>query len=327
MRTWNPKWHIANRAWPGGNRAAAEPLCSAVERTDRESLAAMELDPGHLAEHVEDAAYFHVPQFLWPPEGKVYLPGWSWEGEIFGWHWHFDCQLTKFMVLELVAGVLMVVVFIPLARRVRGGRLPRGRFWNLWEAMLKLLRDEVVRPAIGEKEARRFLPFVWNVFFFVLFCNLLGLVPWAGSPTGALSVTAGLAAVAFLMVIGAGMVKHGLLGFWTGMVPPMDLPLALGIALKPMLLAIEVLGLAIRHGVLAVRLLANMFAGHLVLAVVLGFVSATASSFVILWLGVTLASVVGAAALSLLELFVAFLQAYIFAFLSALFIGMAIHQH
>jgi len=213
--------------------------------------------------------------------------------------------------------------------------VPRGRFWNFWEAIVKFMRDEVARPAIGEEDVRRFLPFVWNVFFFVLFCNLLGLVPWAGSPTGALAVTGtgalavtgALAATTLLMVIGAGMLKHGPLGFWTGMVPHMELPLILGILLKPMLLAIEVLGLVIRHSVLAVRLLANMFAGHLVLAVIVGFISATASSLLVLWLGVTLASVLGAAALSMLELFVAFLQAYIFAFLSALFIGMAIHQH
>jgi len=287
----------------------------------------MDLDPGHLAEHVKDAPYFHVPEFLWPPEGKIYLPSWSIDLNLFGWHMHYDFQLTKFMVLELVAGALMLAVFIPMARRLRGGNPPRGRFWNLWEAMVKFLRDEVTRPAIGEKDASRFLPFVWNVFFFVLFCNLLGLVPWAGSPTGALSVTAGLAAATFLTVIGAGMAKHGLLGFWTGMVPHMELPMVLAIVLKPMLLAIEVLGLGIRHGVLAVRLLANMFAGHLVLAVIVGFITGTAGSLTVLWLGVTLASVVGAAALSLLELFVAFLQAYIFAFLSALFIGMAIHQH
>jgi len=89
----------------------------------------------------------------------------------------------------------------------------------------------------------------------------------------------------------------------------------------------EVLGLLIKHTVLAVRLVANMFAGHLVLAVVVGFVTATVHSLLAVWLGVTVASVLGATALSLRELLVAFLQAYIFTFLSALFIGMAVHQH
>jgi len=202
----------------------------------------MSLDPGHLAEHVKDAAYFQVPQMFWPPEGKIYLPSWTLDFDLFGWHVHYDFQLTKFMVLELVAAALMVAVFVPLARQVRHGAVPRGRFWNFWEAIVKFMRDEVARPAIGEEDVRRFLPFVWNVFFFVLFCNLLGLVPWAGSPTGALAVTGALAATTLLMVIGAGMLKHGPLGFWTGMVPHMELPLILGILLKPMLLAIEVLG-------------------------------------------------------------------------------------
>ena len=122
------------------------------------------------------------------------------------------------------------------------------------------------------------------------------------------------------------MKKFGVVGFWIGQVPKMELPFVTAIFLKPMLLIIEVLGLFIKHVVLAIRLLANMFAGHLVLAVMLGFIAATADKL-ILWLGVTVASVAMCVALNLLELFVAFLQAYIFTFLSAIFIGMAQHQH
>ena len=95
--------------------------------------------------------------------------------------------------------------------------------------------------------------------------------------------------------------------------------------LVPMIFAIEVLGLLIKHGVLAVRLLANMMAGHVVLAVIIAFIAASAQS--LLWWAVMPASVFGATLLSMLELFVAFLQAYIFTFLSALFIGMAVHPH
>jgi F-type H+-transporting ATPase subunit a len=108
-------------------------------------------------------------------------------------------------------------------------------------------------------------------------------------------------------------------------VPHMDLPLPLAIALKPMVFVIEVLGMFIKHGVLAIRLLANMMAGHLVLAVIMAFILAAANS--VAWYGVAPASILGATALSMLELFVAFLQAYIFTFLSALFIGMAVHPH
>jgi F-type H+-transporting ATPase subunit a len=111
----------------------------------------------------------------------------------------------------------------------------------------------------------------------------------------------------------------------------MELPMVLAVFLKPMIFAIEVAGLCIKHFVLAVRLLANMFAGHIVLAVLVAFIGAAGAAVAAwyhpLFLGVTLASVLGATALGLLELFVAFLQAYIFTFLSALFIGMAVHPH
>ncbi len=267
-------------------------------------------DLGEIAGHVKDAHGFHFPF------GRhVELPS------VFG------IQVTKFMILEAMAALLMILIFVPLARRMRGGEAPRGRIWNLLESMLLFIRNEVARPAIGGKDADRFLPFLWTLFFFVLSCNLLGMVPWMGSPTGALSVTGALAMCAFAMTVGTGMRTHGGVGFWTGLVPPMELPGPMAIFLRPMLFAIEVVGLLIKHSVLAVRLLANMFAGHLVLAVIVSFITATAHTLVILWLGVTVSSLGGAVAISLLELFVAFLQAYIFTFLSALFIGMAIHQH
>jgi F-type H+-transporting ATPase subunit a len=154
---------------------------------------------------------------------------------------------------------------------------------------------------------------------------LLGLVPWAGSATGALATTGALALITFGAVLGAGMVKMGPGHFWIGLVPHMDLPKVLMVFLWPMIFAIEVLGLLIKHFVLSVRLFANMMAGHLVLAVIVAFIGATYGSLV--WWGVTPASIAGATALNLLELFVAFLQAYIFTFLSALFIGMAVHPH
>jgi F-type H+-transporting ATPase subunit a len=123
------------------------------------------------------------------------------------------------------------------------------------------------------------------------------------------------------------MTRHGLIGYWRGMVPPMEVPLGMALFLKPLLFVIEVAGVGIRHCVLAVRLLANIFAGHLALAVIVAFIGAAANALFALWLGVTFASVLAAVALSGLELFFALLQAYIFALLSAFFIGMAVHQH
>ncbi len=288
------------------------------------------IDLEQVAHHISDSSSFHIPVALWEM-----LPVWlrgadSHPGQIplpqiplplIG-----PLQLTRFMVLEVVAGLLMVVVFVPLAWRMRQGGPPRGLLWNLLESMLVFIRDRVARPAIGE-HADRFLPFLWTAFFFILFCNLLGLVPWAGSPTGALAVTGALAGMTLAMVLATGFLTHGLKGYVAHLVPQMNIPGLLAVVMKPAMVVVELLGLVIRHAVLAVRLLANMFAGHMVLAVIISFIAAAAKTALWLWLGVSVASILSAAALSLLELLVALLQAYIFTFLSAVFIGMAIHGH
>lgn len=290
-------------------------------------------DAAHMMAHVQDAYYFEVPGFVtsvFGPEyqaelaGKILIP--QPFGELSDLHTkESGFCISKFMVLEVVGAILLCAIFIPLGRRMRAGDRPRGRLWNFFEAMVVFIRDEVVRPAIGKHDADRFLPFIWTVFFFVLVCNLMGMIPWMGTPTGALAVTGTLAAITFATVIGSGMLKLGVLGFWKAQVPPMELPFVLAIPLIPMIFAIEVFGLGIKHTILAVRLLANMFAGHMVLVVVVGFIAQAAGS--ILFWGVMPVSVLGATALSCLELFVAFLQAYIFAFLASLFIGMAVHPH
>jgi F-type H+-transporting ATPase subunit a len=231
------------------------------------------------------------------------------------------------MVLELVAALLMILIFTSLARRIQAGGSPKGLFWNFFEALLLFIRDEVARPSIGKRDADKFLPFLWNLFFFILICNLLGILPWAGSPTGSLSVTLALALIAFCAVLGTGVAEFGPFGYWKSLIPHMEVPRVLGVFLIPMIFVIEVMGLLIRHVVLAVRLLANMFGGHLVLAVLVSFIVASAQTFILLWAGIMISSVIGAAALMLLELFVAFLQAYIFTFLTALFIGMSAHPH
>jgi F-type H+-transporting ATPase subunit a len=269
-------------------------------------------DPAKLAEHVQDVDYFELPF-----QTHISIPQ---PFEALGLKLH----LTKFMVLELAAALLMILIFVPLARRITNGESPRGRLCNMFEAMLLFVRDNMVRPAIGHG-ADKYLPLVWTLFFFILFCNLLGLAPWAGSPTASLSVTAALAAIAFLITVGSGMARFGTVKFWLGLCPPMDLPKPMAVFIVPMILAIEVMSLFIKHTILAVRLLANMFAGHLVLAVILYFIVDTAASLI--WYGVAPISVLGITALDLLELLFAFIQAYIFAFLTVLFIGMAVHQH
>jgi F-type H+-transporting ATPase subunit a len=262
---------------------------------------------------------------------------------------------SKYMILELVLAGILILLFTRLAAKLRTGDAPRGRFANLFESMILFIRDQVARPAIDSHDHHddhndghdhgahghavaghavrehhdgdRFVPLLLTMFFFVLGCNLLGMVPWAGSPTASFSVTLALAGVTLLTVVVAGMVKFGFLGFFKNQVPSMDLPLPLAILLKPMIFAIEMLGLGIKHLILAVRLLANMVAGHLVLLGIMGLISAAATYSMGMWATVTGISVVSCTLFSILELFVAFLQAYIFTFLSALFIGAAVHQH
>jgi len=269
--------------------------------------------------------------------------------------------ISKYMVLEVLLAGVLLLLFTRLARRLGSGEAPKGGFANLFEAMILFVRDQIARPAIDSHDGHgdhshgqghahgtpalagaggptvavhrevhdgdRFVPLLLTLFFFVLGCNLLGMVPWAGSPTASFSVTLALAGVTFATVVVAGMMKFGVLGFFGNQVPSMDLPLPLAILLKPMIFAIEMLGLCIKHLILAVRLLANMVAGHLVLLGIMGLISAAATYSMGMWATVTGISVVSCTLFSVLELFVAFLQAYIFTFLSALFIGAAVHQH
>lgn len=305
--------------------------------------------------HIKDGYYFEVPKCLWRVHGKADAPKYLQDDHPHATDKEFAEELSgkiiipqpfgtlknlhekqsgfcisKFMILELVAVALLVVVFRRLSRKMQSGLAPRGRFWNLFEAILVFIRDEIARPAIGEHGADKFLPLLWTFFFFILTCNLLGMVPWAGAPTGSFAVTLGLASVTFLTGIICGHVKLGPIGFWANFIPQIDLPWylkPLGWVIQLLLLAIEILGFGIKHGVLGIRLLANMVAGHLVLLSILGFIVAAASETTLKWSLTTTVCVLSSTALSCLELFVAFLQAYVFTFLSALFIGMATHHH
>jgi F-type H+-transporting ATPase subunit a len=286
----------------------------------------MAQDVGHHIGHVKDSDYFELPQIL---GGKIKIPQpFESAGVNIKMPYpveNLDLHITKFMVLETVVALVMIILFIWVAQNVASAKPPRGRVWNLFEAFLVFIRDQIARPAIGKHDADRFVPFLWTIFFFVLFCNLIGMLPWTGTPTGAMGTTLALALVTFGVVVGSGMAKLGPVNFWKAQVPHMDLPKPIAMIVVPLIFVIEVVGLLIKHFVLAVRLLANMFAGHLVLSVILGFIAAALPP--LLWWGVMPASVLGAVALNMLELLVAFIQAYIFTFLSGLFIGMAVHPH
>ena len=268
------------------------------------------IDIADLASHVKDGTSFHFPFGLHCdiPEFLV------------------NIGITKYIVIEFAVAAAMCALFFPLAAKIKGGKTVKGRFWNLVELLLVYIRDEAIVPAIGKEHARHYIPYLWTLFFFILFCNLAGMLPWSGTPTGSLSITAVLAILTFALVLHMGMREHGIIGYWKGMMPPVDLHPAMGIVIKPLLFAIEIVGLFIRHGVLAMRLMANMFAGHLSLAVFMAFIP-MAAAIIYVWVPVTLGCIVMSIALSMLELFIAVLQAYIFTFLTSLFVGMSIHQH
>jgi F-type H+-transporting ATPase subunit a len=169
------------------------------------------------------------------------------------------------------------------------------------------------------------VPFLWTQFLFILFCNLLGMFPFLGSPTASIWVTGALAACSFVMMHGPGIVREGPVHYFQSLWPQIEIPY-IGWFFGLLIFIIEMLGSVIKAGVLAVRLFANMFAGHMVLATILLFIyTVGVNGFSWLWVGVSTASVIGVVLLSLLELFVAFLQAYVFTFLTALFMGMNLH--
>jgi F-type H+-transporting ATPase subunit a len=237
--------------------------------------------------------------------------------EIFGIH--LPANFSKFMLLELVAALLILIIYLPIARAARTGQAPRGFIWNTFEVMLTFVRDDVVKPVLGD-DADRYVPFLWTTFLFVLFNNLLGMIPGLGSPTGGLAVTGVLALFAFIVIHGSGFRKLGFLGYLKAQVPHGVNPFIAGF-----IAVIEVMGHFIKGSVLAIRLFANMFAGHLALACILGFISMSKYAGWYLFWPITAGSVAVALGLTMLELFVAFLQAYVFTILTCMFIGMAVH--
>lgn len=312
--------------------------------------------------HVYDFGYFELPGGYHLSLPRIPLPEWM-SHLLPEWHDGY-MQITKFMVLQLVAFVICLVIFRGLARRVRDGRPVTGRFWNFWEAIALFVRDEVVRPTIGDHHdghhahaieeghglhgehghdpaspgrtapqvphgahpADRYLPFLWSCFFYILICNLLGAVPFLGSATGSISVTAALAACAFVATVMYGFREMGPGGFFLNMMPDTGIPGAMGTGLSLGIFAIEVFGFFIKHSVLAVRLFANIMGGHTVLGVILAFIASGASQGW-LWGPITLGSIGMQVFIGLLELLVAFLQAYVFTFLATIFIASAIHEH
>src|SRR5262249_21248473 len=163
-------------------------------------------------------------------------------------------QITKFMVLELIAALLVMAIYIPLARRVASGEPPRGWWDNTFEVLLTFVRNDVARPGIGEHDADRFVPFLWTLFLFILFNNLLGMLPFAGSPTASIYVTGALALCVFFAIHGSATAKMGFWHYLKSYWPQIEVPFMMGIVLKPLIFVLELNGALVRNLVLAVRL-------------------------------------------------------------------------
>lgn len=237
--------------------------------------------------------------------------------------------ISRYMVIEVVVCILLFLLFGWLAKKVAGGGAPRGKAWNFFESFLTFIKTEIVEQGIEPRESKKFMPLFWTLFLFILGCNLTGMIPWVGAPTAAFALTAVLALVVFIVGTYLGVKKFGVAGYLKNLCPQMGLPLYMAIFVVPMVWVIEFASLFIKHGILAIRLLANMIAGHLVLLGVMGlaFGAHAASMQLGSWSALSLIAILGTTVLSFMELFVAFLQAYVFTLLAALFIGSATHHH
>jgi F-type H+-transporting ATPase subunit a len=276
--------------------------------------------------HITDASHMEVPYWAPPFYKEVHLPHFA-PVQLGGLT--LDLSPTKHVVMLLLAATLCAVTLIAAAgahrRHTHAVGRPRGFAAGI-EAMVLYLRNEVVLPNVGH-HGNAFVPFVLTLFFFILFANLLGLIPYGSTATGNISVTAMLALITFVVVEVAGMRAQGVGYLNTIIYWNKDLPIAMRVPMALIMSPVEVIGKLTKPFALAIRLFANMTAGHIVVLALIGLF------FGFVGRSITPASVVGiapllmAVAIMLLELFVAFLQAFIFALLTSVFIGQIRESH
>ena len=231
-------------------------------------------------------------------------------------HRILDFSITKSVVGVLLIGLLMLIWFSGLARQYKKRQVPTG-FGRVLEPLVLYVRDEISRPNIGEKHYRKFTGYLLTVFFFIWILNLLGLTPFGFNVTGQLAVTACLAIFTLIIYTVSGNKDYWMHILWMPGVP---------VLIRPVLAIIELAGaLIIKPFSLLVRLFANISAGHIVVMSLIAIMFTLKKSLGVV--GATSLSLVLSFFITLIEVLVAFLQAYIFTMLSALFIGMAVAEH
>ena len=260
------------------------------------------------------------------PFGVWHLPRWE---PIHVGGLTIDMSPTKHLVYMLLAAVLVTLVFTLSARSIQAAQA-RGRpskgFAGAMEATALYIRQEVILPNVGH-HGEGYAPYLLTLFFFILAMNLLGLLPWGATATGNIAVTAALAVVAFLVIEVTGMMALGPVGYAkTIFYLPSGLPGGIGGSiLKVVLLAvmtpIELIGKLAKPFALAVRLFANMTSGHVLVMALIGL------TFLFQSWAVGIGASILATGVMLLEVFVAFLQAFVFTLLTAVFIGLMRAEH
>ncbi len=235
-----------------------------------------------------------------------------------------DLSFTQVVAGATFAGLLMIIIFISIARSYKNqpNKPPKG-LQSLLEPLIIFVRDDIARPNIGEDKYEKFTPFLLTIFFFIFLNNLLGLIPIfpaGANVTGNITVTMSLALFTFLMLTISGN-KH----YWTEIVNPPAIPWWLKIPI-PLIPIIEFMGIIIKPFVLMIRLFANISAGHIISLGFLSLIFVFGNISPALGYGVSVVSVLFMIFLTLLELLVAFIQAYVFTILSAIYFGMAVEE-
>jgi F-type H+-transporting ATPase subunit a len=265
--------------------------------------------------HITDAHTLDYPCFHSGFVCEYELPRWS---PIHIGRFALDISPTRHVVMLWIAALLCIVTTLLALRahnrRTLVGKAPSG-LGNGLEALVLYLRNEVVLPNVGA-HGNGYVPYLLTLFFFILFANLLGLVPYGSTATGNISVTATLAIITFIVVEVAGMKAQGKAYINTIIFWPHDMSLGMKLFISPILTPIELIGKITKPFALAIRLFANMTAGHVVLLALISLIFTFGS-----WLLVPV-PILMALGISVLELFVAFLQAFIFTLLSSVFIGL-----
>lgn len=265
--------------------------------------------------HITDSHFLDYPCFKPGFACELELPQWA---PIHLGPLTLDLSPTKHVVMLFIAAFLCLATLLTAARAHKKQHSALGRskgFANGIEAFVLYIRQEVILPNVGH-HGEAYAPFILTLFFFILFANLLGLVPYGSTATGNISVTATFAILSFIMIEIAGMRAQGAGYLKTIVYWPSDQPVVMKAMLTPIMTPIEIFGKFTKPVALAIRLFANMTAGHIVVLALVGLVF-TFGSYVIAPLPLVMAL-----AIMVLEVFIGFLQAYVFALLVSVFIGL-----